>query len=65
MTLIGMSSFMSRFFAATSKTPLATTIMVAGMSGDYSMIPTTMLAAALAYVISGSDSIYAGQHETR
>ena len=61
LTLIGMASF----FAAASKTPLATTIMVAEMSGGYSMIPATILAVSLAYVVSGGDSIYASQVDTR
>ena len=61
LTLIGMASF----FAAASKTPLATTIMVAEMSGGYSMIPATILAVSIAYVVSGSDSIYASQVDTR
>ncbi|WP_317895336.1 chloride channel protein [Pyrofollis japonicus] len=52
---------MSAFFAAASKTPLATSLMVAEMSGNYGLLVPALLASYLAREISGEYTIYESQ----
>ena len=55
--LIGMAAF----FSGAAKVPLTSIIMVVEMTGGYSAIIAITLASAVAYMISGSKSIYEKQ----
>ncbi len=59
--VIGMMSF----FAGAAKVPLASIIMVAEMTGGYSMLVPAMLSSAISYVVSGSSTIYYEQVRCR
>ncbi len=59
--LVGMSAFI----AAVAKTPLAAILMVLEMCGGYTLLPALMIAATLAYYLSGDYSIYAEQVSNR
>lgn len=52
---------MSAFFAAASKTPLATSVMVAEMSGNYGLLVPALFVSYLAREFSGEASIYESQ----
>ncbi len=52
---------MAAFFAAASKTPLATSLMVAEMSGNYGLLVPALLASYLARELSGERTIYESQ----
>ena len=52
---------MSSFFAAASKTPLATSVMVAEMSGNYGLLVPALFTSYLAREFSGEASIYVSQ----
>ncbi|WP_338252730.1 chloride channel protein [Pyrodictium abyssi] len=52
---------MSSFFAAASKTPLATSVMVAEMSGNYGLLVPALFVSYLAREFSGEASIYESQ----
>ncbi len=54
---IGMASF----FGAAAKVPLATSIMVGEMGGDYLLIAPTLIASYIARELVGEDSIYESQ----
>ncbi len=56
---------MGAFFGGISKAPLAVILMVAEMTGEYSLIVPAMLATMIAYLITGNTSIYEKQVETR
>ena len=55
--MVGMGSF----FAAAAKVPLATIVMVAEMTGNYDMLVPITLASSVAFLLSGSWSIYEHQ----
>ncbi len=59
--MVGMGSF----FAAAAKVPLATIVMVAEMTGNYDMLVPITLASTLAFLLSGSWSIYESQVDSR
>lgn len=59
--LVGMASF----FAAASKAPLASVILVVEISGGYQLLAPSLLACAIAYIISGDVTIYRNQLEKR
>lgn len=59
--IIGMLSV----FGAASKAPIAVAIMVIEMTGNISIIPVAMLSIGLAYVLTGSSTIYISQKEKR
>ncbi len=59
--LVGMAAF----FGAISKTPLAMILLVTEMSGELSLIAPAMVAAMVAYVVTGDASVYHGQVATR
>ena len=59
--IIGISAFI----AATCKTPLASIIMASEMTRGYTIMPYAAIAAVLAYILSGSESIYSRQIESR
>ncbi|MEB3765842.1 MAG: chloride channel protein [Desulfurococcales archaeon] len=52
---------MATFFGAAAKVPLATSIMVGEMGGDYLLIAPTLIASYIARELVGEDSIYESQ----
>ncbi|MGC8932261.1 MAG: chloride channel protein [Candidatus Methanodesulfokora sp.] len=68
-TQINPASFvvlgMTSFFAGAAKVPLASIVMVAEMTGGYSMLVPAMLSSVISYVVSGSSSIYLEQVRNR
>lgn len=59
--LVGMGGF----FAGVAKTPIAALIMVAEMTGGYSLILPMMVVSSLAYLLLGKTSLYEKQVPTR
>lgn len=59
--LVGMGGF----FAGVAKVPIAALIMVAEMTGGYSLIVPMMIVSSLAYLILGNVSLYEKQVPTR
>jgi chloride channel protein, CIC family len=59
--LVGMGGF----FAGVAKVPIAALIMVAEMTGGYSLIVPMMIVSSLAYLILGNTSLYEKQVATR
>jgi CIC family chloride channel protein len=59
--LVGMGGF----FAGVAKTPIAALIMVAEMTGGYSLILPMMVVSSLAYLLLGKTSLYEKQVATR
>ena len=56
---------MGAFFGGIAKAPLAVILMVAEMTGEYSLIAPAMLATMVAYLVTGDASIYESQVPTR
>ncbi|MGZ3599868.1 MAG: chloride channel protein [Ktedonobacterales bacterium] len=56
---------MGAFFGGIAKAPLAVILMVAEMTGEYSLIAPAMLATMVAYLVTGDTSIYENQVPTR
>ena len=56
---------MAALFGGIAKAPLAVILMVAEMTGEYSLIVPAMLATMVAYLITGETSIYEKQVDTR
>ena len=56
---------MAAFFGGIAKAPLAVILMVAEMTGEYTLIVPAMLATMVAYLVSGQTSIYEQQVPTR
>ncbi|HEX6541982.1 MAG TPA: chloride channel protein [Ktedonobacterales bacterium] len=56
---------MGAFFGGIAKAPLAVILMVAEMTGEYSLIVPAMLTTMVAYLITGDVSIYEKQVPTR
>ncbi len=59
--LVGMGGF----FAGVAKVPIAALIMVAEMTGGYSLIVPMMIVSSLAYLLLGRTSLYDKQVATR
>jgi CIC family chloride channel protein len=59
--LVGMGGF----FAGVAKVPIASLIMVAEMTGGYSLIVPMMIVSSLSYLLLGSVSLYEKQVPTR
>lgn len=59
--LVGMGGF----FAGVAKTPIAALIMVAEMTGGYSLILPMMIVSAISYLLLGRISLYEKQVPTR
>jgi chloride channel protein, CIC family len=59
--LVGMGGF----FAGVAKTPIAALIMVAEMTGGYSLILPMMVVSALSYLLLGRTTLYEKQVATR
>ncbi len=60
-TIVGMIGFL----AGAGKVPLASIVMIAEMTGGYHLIVHSLVAVTLAYLVSGSESIYEKQVDTR
>jgi CIC family chloride channel protein len=52
---------MMAFFGAAAKSPLAVIVMVAEMTGGYDLLAPSMLTVVVAYLLSGSTSVFANQ----
>jgi len=52
-------------FGGTAKAPIAVMLMVAEMTGEFSMLVLAMVAAAVGYLVSGDVRIYESQVPTR
>jgi len=67
--LINPSSFvlvgMGGFFAGVAKVPVASLIMVAEMTGGYSLIVPLMIVSTISYLLLGEVSLYEKQVSTR
>jgi CIC family chloride channel protein len=65
LTVTNSSNFaivgMMAFFGAAAKSPLAVIVMVAEMTGGYDLLAPSMLTVVVAYLLSGSTSIFANQ----
>lgn len=59
--IIGMMAF----FAAAGKVPVSVIIMVTEMTSSLQLLPGAMIAAAIAYLVSGDYTIYISQLPTR
>ncbi len=59
------SGWNGRLFAGVAKTPIAALIMVAEMTGGYSLILPMMIVSSLAYLLLGKTSLYEKQVPTR
>ncbi len=59
--IIGMLSF----FGAAGNVPIAVTVMVIEMTGSLALLPAAMFSVAIARIVSGNDSIYRSQVDTR
>jgi CIC family chloride channel protein len=56
---------MAGFFAAASKTPFSTLVMVSEMTGNYNLLLPTLWVCAIAFLLSDEQSIYSAQVENR
>ncbi len=59
--LVGMGGF----FAGVAKVPIASLIMVAEMTGGYSLIVPIMIVSTVSYLLLGETSLYEKQVSTR
>ena len=55
--IVGMMSF----FAGVGKVPLATMLMISEMTGTYELLPPSLIAISLSYVLTGTHTIYESQ----
>jgi len=56
---------MAAFFSAAGKVPLSVIVMVTEMTGSLQLLPGTMIAVAVSYLVSGNYTIYQSQVPTR
>ena len=56
---------MAGFFAAAAKTPFSTLIIVSEMTGGYNLLLPSLWVCTLSYILSGKQSIYSSQVESR
>ena len=56
---------MLALFGAAAKAPLSVMFMVVEMTGSYQLLPAAMIAVAIAYLVSGNNTIYRAQAPTR
>ncbi len=61
MAIVGMMSF----FGGIAKAPISVMVMIVEMTGGLHLLPPTMIATALSYIVSGKFSIYESQLPTR
>jgi CIC family chloride channel protein len=59
--IVGMMSF----FGGVGKVPIAVILMVSEMTGTYTLLVPSMIATTIAYVITGKNTIYENQVESR
>ncbi len=59
--LVGMAAFL----AGVSKTPLTAIILVLEITGSYNLLPATMVASVVAYMVTGEYTLYTKQVPTR
>ncbi len=59
--LVGMAAFLS----GVSKTPLTAIILVLEITGSYNLLPATMIASVVAYIVTGEYTLYTKQVPTR
>jgi CIC family chloride channel protein len=59
--IVGMMALLG----GAANAPLAVMIMVAEMTGEFSMLVPAMIAAGLAYIVSGDTTLYEEQRKTR
>jgi len=59
--LVGMAAFL----AGVSKTPLTAIILVLEITGSYALLPATMIASVIAYMVTGEYTLYTKQVPTR
>jgi CIC family chloride channel protein len=52
---------MMAFFGAAAKSPLAVIVMIAEMTGGYALLAPSMVAVMVAYLLSGSSSVFFNQ----
>jgi CIC family chloride channel protein len=56
---------MTALFGGVAKAPIAVIIMVAEMTGEFSMVVPAMIATGIAYLVTGNITIYENQVPTR
>ena len=56
---------MAAFIAAACKTPIAAILMSLEMTGSYNILPALIIASAIAYKVTGQNTIYIEQVRTR
>ncbi len=56
---------MMSFFGGVGKAPIAVILMVSEMTGSYTLMVPSMLSTAIAYVVTGRNTIYVNQVPTR
>ncbi len=56
---------MAAFFGAAGKVPLSVIVMITEMTGSLQLLPGTMIAVAISYLVSGNYTIYKSQVPTR
>jgi len=56
---------MGALFGGIAKAPIAVMLMVAEMTGEFTMIVPAMIAVSLAYIVAGNTTIYDSQVPTR
>ncbi len=56
---------MGAFFGGIAKAPISSILMVAQMTGEFSMIMPAMVAVSIAYILTGDTTIYGSQVPTR
>ncbi len=59
--LVGMAAFL----AGVTKTPLTAIILVPEITGSYALLPATMIASVIAYMVTGEYTLYTKQVPTR
>ena len=60
-TVVGMTAF----FGGAAKAPLSTLILIAEMTHGYNLLVPSIIAISIAYIVSGEDSIFPSQVDTR
>ncbi len=55
--IIGMMSF----FAGVGKVPLAAMLMISEMTGTYQLLPLSLIAISISYILTGTHTIYENQ----
>ncbi|MEN6405684.1 MAG: chloride channel protein [Thermoguttaceae bacterium] len=56
---------MAGFFAAAAKTPFSSILIVSEMTGGYTLLLPSLWVCVVAFILSGKQSIYRGQVESR